>query len=82
MIILLPFHQLQAHITIMAIIHILFFKIVAHKWQSHTLHTSCNFKDASQTGDHIHGLVPRSRSTAVVLVHCYCMVAGGYSLLT
>jgi hypothetical protein len=41
------------------------FKFVTHKWQSHTLHISCNFKDASQIGDHSHGLVPRSRSTAV-----------------
>jgi len=85
MIILLPFYQLQAHITILAIMHVLFFKFVAHKWQSHTFHISCNFKGASLTGDHSHGLVPRSRSAAVFVpfeVYCYCMVAVRYSLLT
>jgi hypothetical protein len=66
MIILLSFYQLQAHITILAIMQILFFKFVAHKWQSHTLLISCNFKDASQIGYHSHGIVPRSRSTAIL----------------
>jgi len=66
MLILLSFYQLQPNITILTIMHVLFSKFVAHKWESHTLHISCNFKDASQIGDQSHGLVPRSRSTAVL----------------
>jgi hypothetical protein len=73
--ILLSFYQLQAHITILEIMHILFFKFVAHKWESHTLYTSCNFKDASQIGDQSHGLVPRSRSTAVLYHPYYVAIA-------
>lgn len=58
---------------------------MAFSYIPYTILLSCNFKDASQTGDHSHGLVPRSRSAGVFVsfvVHCYCMVAVRYSLLT